>query len=470
MTILVVDDEPAGREALRALLASSGYRLAFASGGAEALQRAAELRPDLVLLDVMMPGLDGFEVCRRLRADPLISEVPIILLTALDDRASRLQGIDAGADDFVSKPFDRIELRARVRTIMRLNRYRTLLDERGKLARVIDFAPDGMLIVDPDGLIVLANPAMVQMLDAQHQAELLGKHFTSLLAPEQRQICQAWLDRLLAGAIADVRMESILAFPLGVRMPIELHIGYLYWNDRPAAQIIVRDITKRKQAELLEEERRQIAYELHDGLAQMLTSTHQHLQAFAAGHRPRSPQTRAELEHVLDLARRSVSEIRRVIAGLRPTALDDFGLAMALQMHVAALQAEGWDVEFRHTLGSQRLTPALETTLFRIAQEALTNVRKHAQTTHVRLTLDRHERIVRLMVQDWGCGFEPAVVLGGVRPGERIGLRGMRERAALLGGEWYVQSSPGAGTLVVAEVPLPSEHERNALHETATDT
>src|SRR5690349_14482562 len=84
MIILIVDDEPAGRETLAALLLSQGYQLAFASSGAEALRQADELQPDLILLDVMMPGLDGFEVCQRLRADPVLGDVPIILLTALD--------------------------------------------------------------------------------------------------------------------------------------------------------------------------------------------------------------------------------------------------------------------------------------------------------------------------------------------------------------------------------------------------
>jgi response regulator RpfG family c-di-GMP phosphodiesterase len=123
-TILIVDDEPSGRETLAALLHAKGYNLQFAAGGAEALARTAELQPDLVLLDVMMPEIDGFEVCRRLRADPLVAEVPIVLVTALDDRDSRLKGIESGADDFVSKPFDRTELRARIRAITRLNRYR----------------------------------------------------------------------------------------------------------------------------------------------------------------------------------------------------------------------------------------------------------------------------------------------------------------------------------------------------------
>src|SRR5689334_16946419 len=123
-TILIVDDEPSGRETLAALLHSQHYQLAFAVGGADALAQAPKLQPDLILLDVMMPEINGFEVCRRLRADPAIAEVPIVLITALDDRGSRLEGIEAGADDFVTKPFDRIELRVRIRAITRLNRYR----------------------------------------------------------------------------------------------------------------------------------------------------------------------------------------------------------------------------------------------------------------------------------------------------------------------------------------------------------
>jgi PAS domain S-box-containing protein len=457
-SILIVDDERAGRETLAALLLTQHYQLHFAVNGAEALRQVAEIQPDLVLLDVMMPGIDGFEVCRRIRADPLLGEVPIILLTALDDRESRLRGLEAGADDFVSKPFDRVELRARVKTITRLNRYRRLLAERAKLARVIEFAPDGMLIVDQAGTIVLANPAIVQLLGARAAGELLGQQVTSLLATSQRAACQACLERVLAGDGA-VRLESTLASPSGLRVPIEMHIGFLSWNDQPAAQIIARDITQRKQAELLEEERRLIAYELHDGLAQMVISTHQHLQAFAARHRPRAQPTRAELDRVLDLARRSVTEIRRVIAGLRPTALDDFGLATALRMHAAALQADGWEISFQESLGATRLTPTIETVLYRVAQEALTNVRKHAQTTRVAVTLARDEHWLRLEIQDWGCGFEPAEVLSGAGLGERIGLRGMRERATILGGRWSVRSSPGNGALVVAEVPLPPEDE-----------
>src|SRR6185503_9985061 len=97
-TILIVDDESGGRETLEALLITQGYSLAFASNGPEALAKAAALMPDLILLDVMMPEMDGFEVCQRLRADPLLAEVPVIMITALDGRDSHLSGIEAGAD------------------------------------------------------------------------------------------------------------------------------------------------------------------------------------------------------------------------------------------------------------------------------------------------------------------------------------------------------------------------------------
>jgi PAS domain S-box-containing protein len=129
-TILIVDHDPAGCTTMAGLLRSANYRLVFVTAGPAALPTAQQTLPDLVLLDVMMPELDGFEICRQLRNDPILAEVPIIMVTALEDRESRLRGMDAGADDFVIKPIDRMDLRARVRTITRLNRYRLLLNER----------------------------------------------------------------------------------------------------------------------------------------------------------------------------------------------------------------------------------------------------------------------------------------------------------------------------------------------------
>jgi len=156
-TILIVDDEPAGREALEGLLLPLDYNLTFAGNGVEALTKAAALIPDLILLDVMMPIMNGVEACRRLRAHPLLAEVPIIMITALDDHDSLVQGLEAGADDFLSKPFDRVALRARVKTIIRLNRYRRLLLERARFEWVVEQADDGYLLIGESDTVLYAN-------------------------------------------------------------------------------------------------------------------------------------------------------------------------------------------------------------------------------------------------------------------------------------------------------------------------
>jgi putative nucleotidyltransferase with HDIG domain len=136
--LLIVDDEPAGREAIDSVLINQGYTLQYAINGREAIDLARSMGPDVILLDVMMPEMDGYEVCRQLRADHKTAEIPILMLTALDDRDSRLRGIEAGADDFITKPYDRTELRARIRTITRLDRYRRLQEERAKLECQLD--------------------------------------------------------------------------------------------------------------------------------------------------------------------------------------------------------------------------------------------------------------------------------------------------------------------------------------------
>ena len=121
--ILLVDDEAAPRAGLEILLRREGYEVLAAADGASALEHCAELRPDLVLLDIVMPGLDGFEVCRRIKAAPETRLTPVVLITGLSAVADRIQGINAGADDFLSKPIDFSELLARTRSLLRLKNY-----------------------------------------------------------------------------------------------------------------------------------------------------------------------------------------------------------------------------------------------------------------------------------------------------------------------------------------------------------
>lgn len=139
-TVLIVDDDPISRFTVKALLEQEKiYNLEFAENGEQGLTKALDIVPDVMLLDVMMPGIDGFEVCRRLRTHHRLAELPIVMVTTLDDRQSRLRGIEAGADDFMSKPFDQEELCARIRTITRLNRYRRLVETKEQLFNLANY-------------------------------------------------------------------------------------------------------------------------------------------------------------------------------------------------------------------------------------------------------------------------------------------------------------------------------------------
>jgi PAS domain S-box-containing protein len=209
----------------------------------------------------------------------------------------------------------------------------------------------------------------------------------------------------------------------------------------------------RKLITAQEEERRKVSYEVHDGLAQTAAGAHQLLQAFARQHPPTSDKGRKDLARALQLVQQTVGEARYVIADLRPTALDDFGLAAAVRLQVEKISNQGSQVDYEQALGDERLPPEVETALFRVAQEALTNVQKHAPSARVRITLRRLNDSVRLQVRDWGPGFNPEEITDGGGPGERLGLSSMRERMALLGGHLEVHSRPGEGTEVVAEIP-----------------
>ncbi len=196
-TILLVDDNPQILSILADLLRPLGHRVLCAADGPTALELAADEPPDLILLDVMMPGVDGFTVCRQIRAHPLLAQVPVILVTALDDRESRVRGFEAGADEFVTKPFDYVELRARVSTILRLNRYRKLLEherqvaaERARFVWAVERSDDGILVLGPDDQARYANPRARHLLGlcatgdlAAPFLELAASHY-SLTPPE----------------------------------------------------------------------------------------------------------------------------------------------------------------------------------------------------------------------------------------------------------------------------------------------
>jgi PAS domain S-box-containing protein len=332
---------------------------------------------------------------------------------------------------------------------------RTFRESEELFRSIFAEVPIGIAVVDLEGNLLQVNKAFCEMLGYSEQ-ELIGLTLAAITHPDDVGADMLLAGKALSGEMSSYKVEKRYLKKNQETLWADLTATILRNQKGEAIYglVMLENIIERKRAKMLEEERYHVAYELHDGLAQILVSVHQHLQALASHYHPRPPKARRELERALELAQLSVREARRLIAGLRPTVLDDFGLAMALRLQVEALRNEGWTIIFEEALGPERLPRPIETTLFGVAQEALTNVRKHSQTTKVRLSLVRQDSSIRLEVQDWGCGFEPRTLFKVYRPGEHMGIRTMQERVELLGGHFMVTSQATLGTLVVAEVPV----------------
>ncbi len=248
-TVLIVDDHALVLESIRGILLGDGYELITAASGAAALEKVAQHEPDLVLLDVMMPDMDGFEVCRRIRANPSSADVPVIMITALDDKASRVQGFEAGADDFVTKPPDRQVLRARVRTVTTLNRYRHLADERKRVAHLIDFSPDGIAVLDAEGIIQLNNPAFRKMLSPADGALWVGSPFEDCLDPTSRKEWDDARAAVLVDPETAVPLHAKLVTTTGAILDAEISVGAFPMDEGSGIQLIIRDVTLRRHLE-----------------------------------------------------------------------------------------------------------------------------------------------------------------------------------------------------------------------------
>lgn len=210
--VLVVDDTPHNVKLLADLLGVKGYAVATAANGEEALASVAAEPPDIVLLDVMMPGLSGYDVCRRLRADPKTALLPIVLVTSLDPQGERVKGIEAGADDFLPKPINQAELFARVRSLLRI---KALQDE---VQRQADALKEWNVRLEER---VAAQVAQLKGMDqlkrffAPAVADaILSSGGNSILAPHRREICYVFVDLRGFTAFTDAaepeEVESVL--------------------------------------------------------------------------------------------------------------------------------------------------------------------------------------------------------------------------------------------------------------------
>ena len=229
--ILIVDDTPLNVKLLSAKLVHDYYTVASASNGVEALQKVAEEKPDLILLDVMMPEMDGFETCRRLKANPVTAHIPVVMITALTDVADRVQGLAAGADDFLSKPINNLALMSRIRSLLRM---KILMDEwKLREATAQQFSPafdlpsvDLLSVNDSRILIIDDDKAEATFL--QESVEPLSAHIVQVQTVADAEEALVSGDFDLVFANIDLREEDGLTICARMRTtPITRHIPIL---------------------------------------------------------------------------------------------------------------------------------------------------------------------------------------------------------------------------------------------------
>jgi two-component system cell cycle response regulator len=207
--ILIVDDEPFNIKLLRAILSTEPYQTVSASCGEEALEKVGQEPPELILLDVMMPGLDGFEVTKRLKSDPSTRDIPIILVTALDGAENKIKGLEAGADEFLNKPVNRAEIMARVKSMLRLKRYHDQLKARVRSETHLAFPPGQEGFTNgktslPDILLVENDEKDSHLLQAQlygqpYEIKCVQSGEEALSVIQREKIDLVLLDLLLPG-------------------------------------------------------------------------------------------------------------------------------------------------------------------------------------------------------------------------------------------------------------------------------
>ncbi|MBI1878383.1 MAG: response regulator, partial [Chloroflexi bacterium] len=273
-TILVIDDQIAALGAILEYLADCGFDILVAEDGESGLERARYAQPDLILLDVMMPGLDGFETCRRLKADDSTHQIPVIFMTSLAETADKVSGFEVGGVDYITKPFQMEEVIARLKThlaLRRLQRQRetqnaqlqqeiaehqqveeALMAERNLLRTLIDNLPDQIHVKDRESRFVLVNPAVMRDLGTSMPDEAIGKTDFDFHPPElaakyyadEQAIIQSGQPLVNKEEFNIDRETGVRTWVLTTKVPLQNSQGKIV-----GLVGIGRDITERKRAE-----------------------------------------------------------------------------------------------------------------------------------------------------------------------------------------------------------------------------
>jgi PAS domain S-box-containing protein len=337
-----------------------------------------------------------------------------------------------------------------------------LRESEAFLRGLFENLPDHVIVVDRNAKIIYTNHD-APGLSKEHLIDEEG--FSFIDAAYKAQCRVAFADALCTRKVQ--RVECLDVFNQFWSCAV---VPFIYHNAVEQVMVICTDITAQKQAavaiqkeqqllrsiiDLHERDRQITAYEIHDGIAQQVTASMFHLEAFRRLRDSDQKSADSSLEIALKLISQSVDETRRLISGLRPLILDEYGIIEAIEYLVYEnRERNGTQIDFHHDVHFKRLAPPLESAVFRIVQEAVANSCRHSQSTVVSVELlERNDRL-HVTVRDQGIGFNPNSIEEAC-----FGLRSIRERARLLGGRAIIESAPGSGACITVELPMVLQTE-----------
>ncbi|MBW1896734.1 MAG: PAS domain S-box protein [Deltaproteobacteria bacterium] len=353
----------------------------------------------------------------------------------------------------------RIEGRQRAEEVLR--------ESEEKYRNVVERSNDGIVIIQ-DGLIKYANPSVKRMTGYDVDAAT-DTPFSDFIHADEVDEAMEIYKRRLAGEALPTRYERKLRHKNGSRIDTEMDGGLISYEDKPADLVIIRDITKRKQAEkelresreqlrdlsehlqeAREEERAKVAREIHDDLGQTLTVLKMDLSWLEKKLPKDQDFLIQKTKLITDLVDMTIHSVKRIYSGLRPFLLDDLGLVAAIEWMAKGFQNQtGIKCELTFSPGEMVVDKDYATNIFRIFQEALTNVRRHANATSVNVRLEEEAGTLTLTVNDNGRGITEEQIS---HP-KSFGIMGIRERVRALGGEVKVRGIKNKGTTVKVSIP-----------------
>ena len=451
--VLIIEDDRGNRESLRRILRLDGYRVDTAECFAEAFERENWGDYFAVLLDRRLPDGTADEWLPRLRERA--PEAGLIIITAFVDLDGAIAAIRHGAHDYLIKPVDGDDVRGRLRRLAEHRATKDALAEtEDRLRAVLSTASDAIVTFDGDGIIQHANPATTR-LAGYSAAELPGMKLNALLpgAEAAQSVDTRFQHRQ---SLADTSHDGIARHKDGHFIPVDLAISPM--GDGRLFTGIIRDMSQRRelQKEVLdsaEEERRRIGGDLHDALGQHLTGITYLAETLQKQVSEEDPEAARLAGRIAELLKETIEQTRRLVRGLYPVeprpdglrdAITSLAKRLAEDFHVAADFECPDEFVFNDSNAANHL--------YRIAQEASSNAVRHggAKSLKIRIVLDEHW--MHLMITDEGAGFALDD-----SPSAGLGLRLMRYRAGLIGGQLTVNSQPDVGTSVVCTIPRPAD-------------